>query len=157
MDITNYLKDGFPTLYLLTHEVDRAVRTVSAERWQIYSWNCRRGVTEPSGRVIDDVIDPLLALKWIFDHRDTVLLAQNYHHFLTSIEIVQEILNSTPVWKAQGSCLVVVGPKAGASARDRKILHHSEIQFTVIRRTTKNILTSRKRSAQLLRKIRDIS
>jgi ATP-dependent 26S proteasome regulatory subunit len=61
--------------------------------------------------MIDDVIDPLHALKWLVDHRDTVLLAQNYHHFLTSVEIVQEILNSTPIWKAQGSCLVIVGPK----------------------------------------------
>jgi len=111
MEITSYLKAGYPTLYIVTQEPERAIRSVSAEGWHFYSWDCLRGVTDPeTGRAIEDVSDPLAALKWLASHSDSVLLAQNLHHFLGSVEIIQEIQNSIPIWKAQGSSLGVVGP-----------------------------------------------
>ena len=39
-----------------------------------------------------------------------MLVVQNFHHFLDSVEIIQEIQNGLSTWKAQGSCLVIVGP-----------------------------------------------
>jgi SpoVK/Ycf46/Vps4 family AAA+-type ATPase len=39
-----------------------------------------------------------------------VLLVQNFHHFMGAVEIIQEIQNSLPVWKASGCCLALIGP-----------------------------------------------
>ncbi len=112
MDLTHYLKAGYPTLYLVTQEPDRATRSVKAQGWKIHSWDCLRGITDPeSGRIIDDTPDPLSALKWLGGQDDTVLIVQNFHHFMGSVEIIQEIQNSVPIWKAQGSCLVITGPQ----------------------------------------------
>jgi len=113
MDLTHYLKAGYPTLCLVTYEPDRATRSIKALGWKIHSWDCLRGVTDPeTGKIIDDTPDPLGALKWLGGQDDTVLVVQNFHHFMGSVEIIQEIQNSVPIWKAQGSCLVITGPQA---------------------------------------------
>jgi len=110
MDLTNYLKAGYPTLYLVTQEPERATKSIQAQGWQCYSWDCLRGVTVPeTGRILEDVQDPLSALRWLGGQADTLLIVQNFHHFLGSVEIIQEIQNSIPIWKAQGSCLVIAG------------------------------------------------
>ena len=110
MDITNFLKAGYPALSVITIEPERATMAIQADGWSIFSWDCLRGVTVPStGRTTDEVLDPLHALRWLGSQADTVLIAQNFHSFLNSVEIVQEIQNSIPTWKAQGSCLVIPG------------------------------------------------
>ncbi len=111
MDIQSYLKAGYPALHVITQEAERATLTIAAEGWSKYSWDCLRGITDPgTGRTLEDVYDPLAALKWLGGKADTILVVQNFHHFLGSVEIIQEIQNGLAIWKAQGSCLVIVGP-----------------------------------------------
>ena len=111
MDLTNYLKAGYPALYVETNEPLRAIGTIKADGWETHSWDCLRGITEPStSKALEDVLDPLSALKWLGSKHDTVLIVQNFHHFISSVEIIQEIQNSIPIWKASGCCLVMVGP-----------------------------------------------
>jgi hypothetical protein len=89
MDITNYLKAGYPLIHIVTQEADRATRSIKAEGWKTYSWDCLRGITEPdTGRTLEDIGDPLHALKWLASKGDTILIAQNFHHFITSVEII---------------------------------------------------------------------
>ena len=112
MDITNFVKAGYPLIYVCTQETDRATKSIKAEGWKTYSWDCLRGITEPeTGRTLDDIADPLQALKWLEGKGDTILIAQNFHHFIASVEIIQEIQNSLPIWKGQGACLVIPGPR----------------------------------------------
>jgi hypothetical protein len=112
MDITNYLKAGYPLIYLNTQEADRATRSIKAEGWKSYSWDCLRGITEPeNGRTLEDVNDPLGALKWLNTKGDTILIVQNFHRLMDSVEVIQEIQNSLAVWKGQGSCLLMAGPR----------------------------------------------
>jgi AAA+ superfamily predicted ATPase len=109
MDITNYLKAGYPLIYVCTQEADRATRSIRAD-----GWDCLRGIAEPeTGRTLEDVNDPLGALKWLDGKGDTVLIAQNFHRFMEPVEVIQEIQNSLTVWKGQGSCLVLAGPRTG--------------------------------------------
>ena len=113
MDITNYLKAGYPALVIATLEPLRAIVSVETGTWQAFTWDCLRGISEPStGKIVDDVVDPLGAVKWLSSKNDTVLMVQNFHHFIASVEIIQEIQNSIPVWKASGCCLALVGPPA---------------------------------------------
>ena len=59
MDITNYLKAGYPLIYTHTQEPDRATQSIKAEGWKTYSWDCLRGITEPdTGRTLEDISDP---------------------------------------------------------------------------------------------------
>jgi MoxR-like ATPase len=111
MDLSNYLKAGYPGFYIETHEPLRAIAALQTENWQSYSWDCQRGIIElDSARTIEDVIDPLGAIKWLGARNDTVLFAQNFHHFFNSVEIIQEIQNSIAIWKGSGCCLAMVGP-----------------------------------------------
>lgn len=112
MDITDYLKAGYPAIYIVTQEPERAARSISAKDWKTYSWDCLRGIIDPeTGHMIEDVLDPLGALKWLCGQGDSILVVQNFHHFMGSVEIIQEIQNSMPMWKSQGACLALTGPQ----------------------------------------------
>jgi len=112
MDLSNYLKAGYPGLYIETHEALRAISTIETGGWPVFSWDCQRGIIErETGRIIEDVIDPLSAVKWLGGHNDTIFLVQNFHHFMGSVEVIQEIQNSIPIWKGSGCCFVMVGPR----------------------------------------------
>jgi len=112
MDITNYLKAGYPAIYIVTQEPERAALSISAKDWKTYSWDCLRGIIDPeNGHMIEDILDPLGALKWLCGQGDSILVIQNFHHFMGSVEIIQEIQNSMPIWKAQGACLALAGPQ----------------------------------------------
>ena len=111
MDITKYLKAGYPALAIETGEPERALSSIRPEGWRTCSWDCLRGIIDTrTATHIEDIRDPLEATKWLSANSDTVLFAQNFHHFITSVEIIQEIQNSLPIWKAQSSCLIMVGP-----------------------------------------------
>jgi ATP-dependent 26S proteasome regulatory subunit len=113
MDISNYLRAGYPALYIVTQEPLRVTATLNTTGWQSYCWDCLRGISDrESEKIVEDVIDPLGAIKWLGSQNDTVLLVQNFHHFVSSVEIIQEIQNSIAIWKASGCCLVIVGPPA---------------------------------------------
>jgi SpoVK/Ycf46/Vps4 family AAA+-type ATPase len=112
MDLSNYLKAGYPGLYIETHEPLRAIATIRTEGWRAYSWDCQRGIIErETGKTVEDITDPLAAIKWLGGRNDTVLFVQNFHHFVSAVEIIQEIQNSIPIWKGSGCCLVMVGPR----------------------------------------------
>ena len=112
MNLSNYLKAGYPGLYIETHEPLRAIATIRTEGWRAHSWDCQRGIIErETGKTVEDLTDPLGAVKWLGGRNDTVLFVQNFHHFLSAVEVIQEIQNSIPVWKGSGCCLVMVGPR----------------------------------------------
>ena len=102
MDLSNYLKAGYPGLYIETHEPLRAIASIKTEGWRAHSWDCQRGIIErESGKIMEDITDPLGAIKWLGGRNDTVLFAQNFHHFMGSVEIIQEIQNSWPGFMKQ--------------------------------------------------------
>jgi len=111
MDLSQYLKAGYPGLYIETHEPLRAISTIETGTWQSFSWDCLQGITErDTGRATEDILDPLGAIKWLSKRTETMLFVQNFHHFFASVEIIQGIQNSVPAWKASGCCLVMAGP-----------------------------------------------
>lgn len=110
MDIQSYLKAGYPALSILTLEPLRAAKSLETGQWDAVEWDCLRGIREQvSGQILDDVVDPLEAVKWLGSHTDTVLIAHNFHHFTDSVEIIQAIQNCIPLWKGSGCCLILMG------------------------------------------------
>ena len=111
MDITNYVKAGYPGIVVNTQEPYRAIKSIKAEGWETYAWDCLQGVTHrATSRIIEDVIDPLGALNWLTERSESVLIVQNFHHFLGSVEVIQAIQNNIHIYKGQGACLVMAGP-----------------------------------------------
>ena len=41
MEITSYLKAGYPTLYIVTQEPERAIASIRPEGWQTLCWDCQ--------------------------------------------------------------------------------------------------------------------
>jgi AAA+ superfamily predicted ATPase len=111
MDITNYMKAGYPAIYINTTEIDRAVNTIHADAHELFTWDCLRGIiSTKTNQIVDDIINPIDALNWLADRSATMLAFQNFHHFLNSVEIIQAILNNIPIYKGEGSCLITMGP-----------------------------------------------
>jgi len=111
MNITNYMKAGYPAIYINTTESDRAIKSIHADKYESFAWDCLQGIVSPeTNRTIEDIIDPLGALNWLSDRQESILIVQNFHHFLGSVEIIQAITNNIHIYKGIGSCLVMAGP-----------------------------------------------
>lgn len=111
MNITNYMKAGYPAIYINTIETDRVIKSIHAMGYDTFAWDCLRGVVDThSNQIIEDIIDPMSALNWLSDRQESILVVQNFHHFLDSVEIIQAIQNNINIYKASGSCIVMSGP-----------------------------------------------
>ncbi|MFH2059648.1 MAG: AAA family ATPase [Pseudomonadota bacterium] len=111
MDITNYMKAGYPAIYINTTETDRAIKSIYADGYESFAWDCLRGIISvETNRIVEDIIDPLGVLNWLSDKQESIVIVQNFHHFLGSVEILQAIQNNIHIYKGQGSCLIMTGP-----------------------------------------------
>ena len=81
MDISNSLKAGYHMLYIETLEALRAIASIKTAPWKSYCWDCLRGIADrDTGKIVEDLSDPLGAAKWLGSQNDTVLMVQNFHH-----------------------------------------------------------------------------
>ena len=111
MEITPYLKAGYPALFISTIEPHRAIETIHPDGWKTHKWDCLRGIVDcQTEQIIDDVKDPLGALQWLSNQSETLLFVSNFHYFIESVEVIQAIQNNIPNWKGNGCCLAMVGP-----------------------------------------------
>ena len=108
--IKEYLKAGYPALCLLTQEPQRAEEKLPCDGWRFFAWDCIQGIRDlENNKIIDEIRDPVEAVKWLNGFQDTVLLAHNLHLFLEIPEVVQAIQNGY-IWKSTGCALVMVSP-----------------------------------------------
>ena len=108
--IKEYLKAGYPALCLLTLEPQRAEQKLPCEGWRFFAWDCIQGIRDlETNKIIDEIHDPVEAVKWLNGFQDTVLLAHNLHLFLEIPEVVQAIQNGY-AWKSTGCTLIMISP-----------------------------------------------
>jgi hypothetical protein len=109
--IQDYLRAGYPAFVVLTQEPARAEKMLMSEGWQFRSWDCLTGIKETeTHKIVEEIRDPVEAIKWLNMYRDTVLIAHNMHMFMDIPETIQAIQNGTALWKSTGSALVIVSP-----------------------------------------------
>jgi SpoVK/Ycf46/Vps4 family AAA+-type ATPase len=109
--IRDYLKAGYPALCILTYEPYRAEQLLPCDGWRFFAWDCIQGIKDlESKKIIEEIRDPVEAVKWLKEYQDTVLLSHNLHLFMDIPEVVQSIQNGVPRWKATGSSLVMISP-----------------------------------------------
>ena len=109
--IQDYLKAGYPAFCVLTQEPCRAEKMLVSDGWQFKTWDCLTGIRESqTHRLLEDIRDPVEAIRWLNMCRDSVLIAHNLHLFLEIPEVIQAIQTGVPLWKGTGSALVIVSP-----------------------------------------------
>jgi len=109
--IQDYLKAGYPAFVVLTQEPLRAEINLVSEGWQFTVWDCLTGIKEAgSNRMLEEIRDPVEAIKWLNQNPDMVMLAHNMHMFMEIPEVIQAIQNGVHIWKGVGSALVIICP-----------------------------------------------
>ena len=121
--IKEYLKAGYPALCLLTQEPQRAEQKLPCEGWRFFAWDCIQGIRDlETNKIIDEIHDPIEAVKWLNGFQDTVLLAHNLHLFLEIPEVVQAIQNGYG-WKSTGCTLIMISPAIQMRPEIEKFFH----------------------------------
>jgi hypothetical protein len=114
--IQDYLKAGYPALYIITQDIYRAQRKLPEELsgWRVLFWDCCIGTHDISLRQVDEVLDPVDAINSLNNMRDTVLIFHNLHLFINQDNpnpvLVQSIQNGVKLWKGLGSSLITISP-----------------------------------------------
>jgi hypothetical protein len=109
--ILDYLKAGYPAICIVTSEPHRAEGVIKCPGWKFFTWDCLSGIRETASlKPIEEVRDPVEAIRWLDGYRDTVLVSMNMHLFLDIPEVLQAIQNGVPKWKSIGSSLIMVTP-----------------------------------------------
>ena len=117
--IQNYLKAGYPGLYIVTQDIYRAQQKIPEDiadlQLRTVFWDCVHGIHDQNYQQIEEVHDPVEAINYLGNQRDTVLIANNLHLFINQDSpdptLVQTIQNGIRIWKATGSCLIILSPQ----------------------------------------------
>ena len=109
--ILDYLKAGYPALCVVTSEPHRAENIIRCPGWKFFTWDCLTGIRETSTlKSIEEIRDPVEAIRWLERLPDSVLVTLNLHLFMEIPEVIQGIQNGVPKWKSIGSSLIMLTP-----------------------------------------------
>jgi len=109
--VQEYLKSGCPAIWVLTSgDPYRAEKIIPCQGWQFLAWDCTTGIRQPNSlTVVDQIYDPVDAIRYLDHLQDTVLMLHNLHLFMdSSPEIIQAIQNGINRWKSIGACMIVL-------------------------------------------------
>lgn len=115
--IQDYLKAGYPALYIITQDIYRAQRRLPEELigWRVLFWDCCIGVHDCNLKQIEEILDPVDAINYLNNLRDTILILHNLHLYISQENpnplLVQTIQNGVKFVKALGSCLITISPE----------------------------------------------
>lgn len=109
----DYLKAGYPCLWVQTHEEGRAISVLSqeAQGYNIYSWDIVAGLKDHAtgqARPMPDPIKPLQAVPTLPE--SSVLFLLDFHKFISAVEVYRTLKGLIPVMKATDRHIVIVSP-----------------------------------------------
>ena len=102
MDLTNYVKAGFPLISIQTEEIKRCIKSVFvSEPFKKYAWNALEGIKgEYTG--VEDVLNFTKKLN------KSIVCLENFNWFLGKEGIQQAILNNLEMYKNNQVCLIII-------------------------------------------------
>jgi len=133
-DFVNYLKAGYPALWIQTSEDSRAVATLASQArekgFKTYAWDCQAGIREIGNGYSKQEPDPLAAVKFLLGREEkSIIFLYNFHKFVKSIEVIQEIQNCVRLYKTQQKSVIVVSPSAEIPIELEKIFFLSSFEL----------------------------
>jgi SpoVK/Ycf46/Vps4 family AAA+-type ATPase len=108
-----YLKAGYPALWIETHEEFRAIATLSLESkgYAVYSWDIVDGLKDHATNQKTTCSLPVKVLQMIPTMKEgTVIFLKDFHKFLTNIEVLRSVKNLLPNLKASDKHIVFISP-----------------------------------------------
>lgn len=117
MKFENYVKAGYPCLWVQTHEEKRAIKNLSKEangNYTIYKWDIISGLKNINTEKIENLPDPTEVLKAIssFPEKSIIFLC-DFHRFLTGIEVARLLRNQISACKSVRKHIVIISPNSG--------------------------------------------
>jgi hypothetical protein len=125
--IQEYLKAGYPALWIHSWEEDRVIQELvpiaKEQELGIKVWSITKGWVDFLDQKADDAMDPVSALEYVLaDDADSFCLYvfQNFHFYLESPEVIQRIKDLIPIAKSKGRQLLFVSCKVELPAEIEK-------------------------------------
>ena len=93
MNITKYIKAGYNILAIDTHEIKRAVESITVEKetFNLFKWNLVQGITEIEGG--EQYTDFNEFFSFALQQDKTVFVMENLNKFWEDETFIQMILN----------------------------------------------------------------
>lgn len=116
-----YVRACFAGIWIETFEPDEALREIAElcqrQEWSLVTWDVERGLrTAGSHSAVDEVVttDPVAAIQsasaLASEDGAGILVLQNFHRLLGSLEVIQAISRQIGVGKQSRTFLVVLAP-----------------------------------------------
>jgi len=130
-ELTQYIRACFSGLWIETHEPDEALAEIrslcSTEDWRLATWDVELGL-RVAGQAADEAFsahDPLAAVRsaerLVGPEGAGLLVLENFHRFLGSVEIVQAVARQIQLGKRQRTFLIVLSPLVSLPAELEKL------------------------------------
>lgn len=121
--LTSYVNAAFAGIWIQSSEPDEAEREIvqhaRQKQWKIAIWDVANGLRLPGANTNNaeastgDPLAALRALPALADEKGTaILVLHNFHRFLTSTEVVQNVFAQLVAGKHQRTFIVVLAPTA---------------------------------------------
>jgi len=108
-----YLRAGYPLIWVQTHEECRAIQSLATEAqgYKIFSWDIVAGMRDHFSQKTNPMNDPIKAItSTLMMNDDSVLFVKDAHKFVESLEMFRTLKNILPQLKAKGKHIVFVSP-----------------------------------------------
>ena len=106
MDLSNYVKSGYPLLYVETFEINRACESIKTnESINLLRWNCIDGFIELDNKCesVDEFIPFCKSIT------NTLIIAENFNFFFENEQVIQMLLCAIPILKSQNVTICIIG------------------------------------------------
>ncbi|MCZ6691128.1 MAG: hypothetical protein O7H41_16190, partial [Planctomycetota bacterium] len=115
--VRNYIRAGYPALYLVTHEETRGLRDLQEVAKQtklsIRIWSCTEGLADPETGTTEDVRDPYALIQAISGISDTMVVLRDFHLFPVETDplLNRGVRETILAAKKQGNVICFLSPR----------------------------------------------
>jgi len=137
--LADYLRAGYPAVWVVCAEEDRVEATVRAvvEDWRernltLWQWTCTDGLVQVDGTTVISMMDPYGALCAIDSEAEKasgVFVVKDLHPFLQSPNVVRKVKDLCVRFKAGASRIVFTSPVSALPAELDKLV--ATIEFSL--------------------------
>ncbi|MCZ6690207.1 MAG: AAA family ATPase [Planctomycetota bacterium] len=126
--VRNYIRAGYPAIYLVTHEEIRGLRDLQEVAKQtklsIRIWSCTEGLTDPENGTTEDVRDPYALLQSVGDLSDTLVVLRDFHLFPIETDplLNRGVREAILTGKRRGNVICFLSPRQVLPAEWEKLV-----------------------------------
>lgn len=117
-NLAEYIRACFTGIWIESHEHQDALVAIAElcrkEDWQMATWDIDQGLRVAGTEITTEVTDPLTAVRslnsLVTPDGTSLLVLQNFHHFMQSAEIVQALVQQILSGKQTRTFVIILSP-----------------------------------------------